>query len=192
MAKIRNEYIRTSKKGFSVTIVYLARKKHFTIKPISEWENFSKLIKIPIPVASTEDELISKLKEFAQRYVDSNTKTRKVIAYSVDWQSKNIDSHYCDRSWGDGWDKAVIEFDYMILKEERVEDNILFYKNNIPCHHVKTGEWKIIEWTKEREEFMKNFYKAMELLMGRMKEFMGDPERLVTAIENKVRMLPNK
>ena len=170
MAKIREYSVRSGKYYVLVQIMYYARDERFTIKPPEEWESFSKLTKIPIPSAKSEEELYKLLQAFADKFSAATIKTRQMIAYCADWQSANVEGRV-NRSWGsqDEKNKAYIEFEYKVVTEERFGDKVeYFIIDALGRHHYQYNMrgWRFIEWTEKREKFFLDFYQAMEKLMA--------------------------
>ncbi len=201
MAKIRkiSEYVNKVLTEF--TIEYSTKKKCFKIALSGPLAKYAEGLEINSYIdGKSEEDVTTKLKTFIKEYVARSEVIRKVIVYELDWGSKNIELHtstkhkYNVRLTED----ARISIKYKVVMERDVNGNKTYFTTK--THNFRENEMEefservdeddmVIEWTAEREKFLTDMYAAMEALMRNLKKFAGTPEKLLSTIDSKMKLL---
>jgi hypothetical protein len=139
----------------------------------------------------SQSELEVLLREYVKFYEENKTKKRKVIVADFEYKSDDIrwsrSGDYNDGGYS--W----IKFKYWISTE---------YNNNGKLDYIDeaTGKslrdvrcrpdyYKIIPYTEESEQFMKNFYEAMNALMKKIGKYCGSTPALLDTISKGMMLL---
>ncbi len=210
MAKIRTHVEKVFGTETSFRVNYVAKYSRFEVILPEVLEKFRAEVSETIPHGESEAALVESLKTFINRYEKTKVVQRKVIAYWFDWSSKNINSPDKSRqSWNRKTsDEARIECFFQVLIERKVAGTKLYYteglvwdsetKSRVPglepfhTHGHDPENAEVIDWTQEREDFLKGFYASMEQLMRNMKKFVGTKKLLIHAAEKSLLLIENK
>lgn len=210
MAKIRTVIHKVNGKHVEFQVHYAAKYKRFEIRLPEEMEAYvdSSNGTASTPTAGSEEELETRLRDFIARYETHKMVQRKIIAYRIERSSKNIeDPNDCY-----GWNRnsvrgaASIRFEYHVLFERTVDGRTSFMQEEEQEYDDKGNryeeprmilrhsmldqdEYHVIDWSPKAEEFMANFYGAMEALMLKIDRFLGTPEAAIAAMQKGIQLL---
>jgi hypothetical protein len=151
---------------------------------------------VQVVCGETEHELWDNLEKFNTQYRKETTTVRKVILFKTNYSSFNNCEDYERTKLMYATMPAKLKFEYHIADEidegkhysyedSKTKINIARKRKN------EEGEWEIIPWTTEAEEFFISIYDGMEMLMKKMKKFIGTGKRAQKSIATKQKLLGN-
>lgn len=198
MATIRKITKKVFGKDQTFKINYSAKFARFEVGLPEALDNFAIDSQTDYPTGKSEKEVLEELDKFIHKYETTSTTQRKVIGYRFNWSSKNIESKVASGHRSDyhpTTDEAQIEFMYLVMLEKEVGGTKRYFElrgedtMELGYRDFDAEKDKLIDWTPERESFMKTFYASMEKLMNLLEEFVGSEELLIAAVDKNIKLL---
>ncbi len=139
----------------------------------------------------SQSELEKLLQEYVKFYEKAKTAKRKVIVADFEYKSDDIawsrGGNYQDGGYS--W----IKFKYWIANEYNNNGKIDYINDedgkSLREVRYRPDHYKILPYTEESEEFMKNFYKAMNELMKNIGKYCGSTPKLLETISKGMMLL---
>ena len=198
MPKIRTFEERFKGERVKVSVNYQPSNQLFTLDVPNKYHisgfkiNGRQVFEIPygsqnvVITGKSEPEMMAKFNQYVEMYNNnSNIETTKIIR--------------CRYYGGDRQDNDFhLSFDYSIYNRvkcgqsmwyESVDDNGEVSREHLPRPDSEDVE---LEWSQEREDFLKRLRESFNSLHAHLQSFLGDSEILTKAIDSQVKLLPHK
>lgn len=214
MAKIRQQHIKVNGRDLTGEVHYSPGVKFFSFRfpePVATWAKVKYSEKVSVAQGKSEEELLKRVHEVLKEFHSDKLIERKVIAYKIAGDSSQLELARDIADDPEGEDslreramrrdeEVSLRLEFKVLMERSVAGSHSYAKEVIDHTGARIwdecgrwdydrDDWKIIEWTPEREAFFWDFYKAIETLIGRLNKFLGSEALVLKAIENKVKLL---
>lgn len=200
MAKIRTVNRKIFGKDEAMEVHYQTRLARFFVKIPDYLASFASEIELrdPYVTDANEVQLMVELDKLIKTYEEKSVTERKIIGFALQCSSANNTSNHPSMWAGSEYTRdARISFQYEILIEKTVNGHSRYFKEQSDaCGNPFLYQWQtrmdhmqVIEWSPEREEFVKDFYGSMETLIRKIAAFLTTPDGIIQAVDSRMQLL---
>lgn len=127
---------------------------------------------------------VSAVKRAVDEYEKSTHTKRKVLVYQLGYKKdgcEGVGFHFSDQQ-GEG---TALQVDWDVCWEHTVgtEKQLSHDSKSANGGRFSIDDWKIMEWTPQRQKFFEMFELALDQLIHRIDSFLGDEKRLLEMID---------
>ncbi|HXI02949.1 MAG TPA: hypothetical protein VNI57_07205 [Candidatus Saccharimonadales bacterium] len=132
--------------------------------------------------AETPEKVFERVQQAIYNYRDSLLKKRKVILVKLGYQKDGEEPVNLDEAIGG----SGLVLDWCVRWERRRGEQIEYSTAENDQHgdrHRDDDGWKAVDWSEQREEFLRGFQLAIDELIFRVEHFLGDEKRMLELMD---------